>query len=55
MPDFADEALAVLLQLEYKRAEAEEMIHATLEASPQIRDAETLLSEIYRRKAAALA
>jgi hypothetical protein len=29
------------------------MIHATLEASPQIRDAETLLSEIYRRKAAA--
>jgi Holliday junction DNA helicase RuvA len=53
MPDFADEALAVLLQLEYKRAEAEEMIHATLEVSPQIRDAETLLSEIYRRKAAA--
>lgn len=55
MPDFADEALAVLLQLEYKRAEAEEMIQATLEASPQIRDAEALLSEIYRRKAAALA
>src|SRR5690348_420671 len=40
MPDFADEALAVLLQLEYKRAEAEEMIRATLEASPQIHDAE---------------
>jgi len=52
MPDFADEALAVLLQLEYKRAEAEEMIRATLEASPQIHDAETLLAEIYRRKAA---
>jgi Holliday junction DNA helicase RuvA len=52
MPDFADEALAVLLQLEYKRAEAEEMIHATLEASSEIRDAETLLAEIYRRKAA---
>lgn len=51
MPDFADEALAVLLQLEYKRGEAEEMIHATLEASPQIRDSETLLAEIYRRKA----
>lgn len=53
MPDFADEALAVLLQLEYKRGEAEEMIHTTLEASPAIRDAETLLSEIYRRKAQA--
>ncbi|HKU68004.1 MAG TPA: Holliday junction branch migration protein RuvA [Candidatus Baltobacteraceae bacterium] len=53
MPDFADEALAVLLQLEYKRGEAEEMIRSTLEASPQIHDAETLLAQIYRRKAAA--
>jgi holliday junction DNA helicase RuvA len=53
MPDFADEALAVLLQLEYKRPEAEEMIRSTLDASPQIRDSETLLAEIYRRKAQA--
>lgn len=53
MPDFADEAMAVLLQLEYKRAEAEDMIRATLEASPKIHDAETLLAEIYRRKAQA--
>lgn len=52
MPDFADEALAVLLQLEYKRAEAETMIRETLDASPRIADAETLLAEIYRRKAA---
>jgi Holliday junction DNA helicase RuvA len=51
MPDFADEALAVLLQLEYKRPEAESMIRKTLEAAPQIRDAETLLAEIYRAKA----
>jgi Holliday junction DNA helicase RuvA len=53
MPDFAGEALAVLLQLEYKRGEAEEMIRSTLDASPKIQDAETLLAEIYRRKAAA--
>jgi len=53
IPDFADEALAVLLQLEYKRAEAEAMIRSTLEASPTIGDAETLLSEIYRQKAVA--
>ncbi|HEY9179954.1 MAG TPA: Holliday junction branch migration protein RuvA, partial [Candidatus Baltobacteraceae bacterium] len=53
MPDFADEALAVLLQLEYKRLEAEEMIRSTLDALPDIRDAETLLTEIYRRKAQA--
>jgi Holliday junction DNA helicase RuvA len=48
MPDFAAEALAVLLQLEYKRNEAETMIRTTLEATPTITDAETLLSEIYR-------
>ena len=53
MPDFADEALAVLLQLEYKRPEAEAMIRRTLESMPQIRDAETLLAEIYRAKAKA--
>ena len=53
MPDFADEALAVLLQLEYKRTEAEEMIRSTLESAPQIRDSETLLAEIYRQKALA--
>ncbi len=51
MPDFAGEALAVLLQLEYKRSEAEAMIRETLEAAPQIADAERLLAEIYRRKA----
>jgi len=53
MPDFADEALAVLLQLEYRRPEAEAMIRKTLETMPQTRDAETLLAEIYRAKAKA--
>lgn len=52
IPDFADEALAVLLQLEYKRAEAEEMIRSTLDSAPSIKDAEALLAEIYRQKAA---
>ena len=51
IPDFAGEALAVLLQLEYKRSEAEAMVRETLEAGPQIDDAERLLAEIYRRKA----
>jgi len=55
IPDFADEALAVLLQLEYKRGEAEAMIRKTLEAAPAIDDAETLLAEIYRQKAMASA
>lgn len=52
MPDFADEALAVLLQLEYRRTEAEEMIRSTLDAAPGISDAEALLAEIYRQRAA---
>jgi Holliday junction DNA helicase RuvA len=52
MPDFADEALAVLLQLGYKRAEGEEMIRGTLESNGAIDDAERLLAEIYRQKAA---
>jgi Holliday junction DNA helicase RuvA len=51
MPDFADEALAVLLQLEYKRGEAEVMVRETLDAGGKIADAETLLAQIYRRRA----
>lgn len=51
IPDFADAALEVLLQLGYKRAEAESMIRQTIEAESGIRDAELLLAEIYRRKA----
>jgi Holliday junction DNA helicase RuvA len=50
IPDFAEEARGVLLQLEYKRAEADAMIAETLKASPQIADAETLLAEVYRVK-----
>jgi holliday junction DNA helicase RuvA len=51
IPDFADEALAVLLQLGYKRGEGEAMIRRTLDADPSIDDAERLLAEIYRHKA----
>ncbi len=50
MPAFADEALAVLLQLAYRRAEAEAMIADTLAAAPTVHDAETLLAEIYRQR-----
>jgi Holliday junction DNA helicase RuvA len=52
IPDFADEALAVLLQLEYRRGEAEEMIRSTLAAAPHIADSESLLAEIYRQRSA---
>ncbi len=52
IPDFADEALAVLLQLGYKRSEAEAMIRRRSKRDPSIGDAERLLAEIYRHKAA---
>lgn len=52
IPDFADEALAVLLQLGYKRGEGEAMIRETLEKNPSIGEAERLLAEIYRLRAA---
>ena len=50
IPEFATEALEVLLQLAYKRGEAEAMIAETLERAPSVRDAETLLAEIYRQR-----
>jgi len=52
IPDFADEALAVLIQLGYKRNEGEAMIRHTLEREPQLDQAEQLLAEIYRSKSA---
>ncbi len=54
MPAFAGEALAVLLQLAYKRPEAEAMIAETLERAPHVDDAEALLAEIYRQRRDAL-
>jgi holliday junction DNA helicase RuvA len=51
IPGFADEALAVLLQLGYRRSEGESMIRRTLEADSTIDDPERLLAEIYRRRA----
>ncbi|HEX3368811.1 MAG TPA: Holliday junction branch migration protein RuvA [Candidatus Cybelea sp.] len=52
IPDFADEALAVLVQLGYRRAEGEAMVRQTLERKPAIDQAEDLLAEIYRSKSA---
>jgi holliday junction DNA helicase RuvA len=52
IPDFADEALAVLIQLGYKRNEGEAMIRQTLKREPQLDQAEQLLAEIYRSKSA---
>jgi Holliday junction DNA helicase RuvA len=52
LPVFAEEALAVLLQLGYRRVEAERMISIALDEASGVYDAETLLAEIYRRRLA---
>lgn len=49
-PDFVAEAIDVLLQLQYRRAEAEKMAHEALKANGKATTAEELLTEIYRRQ-----
>ncbi|MBF0569390.1 MAG: Holliday junction DNA helicase RuvA [Candidatus Omnitrophica bacterium] len=49
---FRDEALEVLGQLQYKKAEAEEMIRKALERNKAISTAEELLNEIYKQRVA---
>ncbi|MDE2028439.1 MAG: hypothetical protein KGJ11_07850, partial [Candidatus Omnitrophica bacterium] len=48
--DIEEEALHILLQLQYKRAEAQEMIKKALERCPQLASSEDLLSEIYKQR-----
>ena len=45
-----EEALAVLLQLQYKRAEALDMIDKALKRMPQMTTTEELLNEIYKQR-----
>lgn len=49
-PDFMEEAIDVLLQLQYKRPEAKDMVRKALERSPGANTAEDLLNEVYRQK-----
>jgi len=48
--DIEEEALHILLQLQYKRAEAEEMIKKAFERSTKFATSEELLSEIYKQR-----
>jgi Holliday junction resolvasome RuvABC DNA-binding subunit len=48
--DIAEEALAVLAQLEYKKAEAVNMIKKALAQSPEIETTEELLNRVYKQK-----
>jgi len=45
-----DEAMGVLLQLEYKKFEANNMLDEALKRNPEIKTAEELLNEVYKQK-----
>jgi len=49
-PDFLEEAMDILLQLQYKKQEAKDMIQKALERSPGTKTAEDLLNEVYKQK-----
>ncbi len=48
--DIQEEALDVLLQLQYKKSEAKGMIQQALSRNPSIKTAEDLLNEVYKQK-----
>lgn len=48
--DIEEEALAVLMQLQYKKSEAANMIKKALERSPHIETTEDLLNEVYKQR-----
>ena len=48
--DIEEEALHILLQLQYKKSEAEEMIKKALERQPKLSACEELLNEIYKQR-----
>ena len=45
-----EEAMGVLLQLEYKKFEAKNMLDEAMKRNPGIKTAEDLLNEVYKQK-----
>ena len=45
-----DEAIDVLMQLQYKKNEAKEMVHEALKKEPDIKNIEELLNIVYKQK-----
>lgn len=48
--DVKEEAVSILLQLQYKRQEAELMVKKALMRNPKVENSEELLNEVYRQK-----
>ena len=48
-----DEAVAILVQLEYKKSEAKQMVRAALERNPKLKTSEEILNEVYKQQRSA--
>ncbi len=48
--DLMEEAIDVLTQLQYKKAEAKEMVAEALKKQPHINDVEELLNTVYKQR-----
>ena len=48
--DLENEAVEVLLQLQYKKDEAKEMVRKAFSRDPKLSNIEDLLNEVYRQK-----
>ena len=45
-----DDAVAILVQLEYKKTEAKEMVRAALQRNPKMKSSEEVLNAVYRQQ-----
>ena len=45
-----EEALEVLLQLQYKKSEAKEMLEKAIQRNPSVKSSEELLNEVYKQR-----
>ena len=50
--ELEEEAVAILVQLEYKKPEARQMVRTALDRNPKVSSAEELLTEVYRQQRA---
>jgi Holliday junction DNA helicase RuvA len=48
-PDYADEVMAILLQLQYKRSEAQAMLDRALNTGKRFKSSEDLLQQIFKQ------
>jgi len=48
--DMKDEATGVLLQLQYKKNEARDMVEAAVKRNPKVSSCEEILNEVYKSR-----